>query len=376
MQVGAHCLRVTPARVWLPLARFDGQSADASLSTENRRVDGGSRRTHRPGRQIISHASGHAAVERDRRACLRSAGPGPSPYARVPAEPTWTVVDYGHELRFGAFITPASAQADLVVDLAVAAEQAGLDLVTFQDHPYQPRFLDTWTLLSYVAARTERVMLSPNVANLPLRPPAVLGRSAASLDRLSGGRVELGLGAGAFWDAIAALGGPRRTPGQAVAALREAVTVIRAAWERGDTRFDGEYYSSRGAKPGPQPLHDIGIWVGAYGPRMLELVGAVADGWLPSLGRMSAREVVEGNARVDDAARTAGRDPAEIVRLANVQGELTPATIGDWVGRLAELALDQGFSTFIFASDDADGLALVGGEIAPAVRERVAAART
>ena len=85
------------------------------------------------------------------------------------------------------------------------SEQAGLDLVTFQDHPYQPAFLDTWTLLSYVAARTSRVRLAPNVTNLPLRPPAVLARCVASLDLLSGGRVELGLGAGAFWDAIEAM---------------------------------------------------------------------------------------------------------------------------------------------------------------------------
>ena len=79
--------------------------------------------------------------------------------------------------------------------------------MTFQDHPYQPRFLDTWTLLSVLAAQTSTVRLAPNVANLPLRPPAVLARSVASLDILSGGRVELGLGAGAFWDAIEANGG-------------------------------------------------------------------------------------------------------------------------------------------------------------------------
>ena len=90
----------------------------------------------------------------------------------------------------------------------------GLDLVTFQDHPYQGRFLDTWTLLSFVAAQTSNVRVAPNVANLPLRPPVVLARSVASLDILSRGRVELGLGAGAFWDGIAAVGGPRLTPGQ------------------------------------------------------------------------------------------------------------------------------------------------------------------
>ena len=127
--------------------------------------------------------------------------------------------DYGHDLLFGSFITPLADQAQAVLDLAALSESSGLDLVTIQDHPYQPAFLDTWTLLSVIAARTSRVRVVPNVANLPLRPPAVLARAAASLDILSGGRVELGLGTGAFWDAIEAMGGPRRTGGEAVTAL-------------------------------------------------------------------------------------------------------------------------------------------------------------
>src|SRR5918994_1780669 len=117
-------------------------------------------------------------------------------------------MDYGHDLLFGTFITPTAGQPDRVVALAQLTEQAGLDLVTVQDHPYQARFLDTWTLLSVIAASTSTVRVAPNVANLPLRPAAVLARSVASLDILSGGRVELGLGAGAFWDGIAAMGGP------------------------------------------------------------------------------------------------------------------------------------------------------------------------
>jgi alkanesulfonate monooxygenase SsuD/methylene tetrahydromethanopterin reductase-like flavin-dependent oxidoreductase (luciferase family) len=124
------------------------------------------------------------------------------------------VTDYGQELQFGVFITPAADQAAKVVELARLADPVGLDLVTFQDHPYQARFLDTWTLLSVVAAQTNNVRLAPNVANLPLRPPFMLARAVATLDILSGGRAELGLGAGTFWDAIAAAGGARLTPGQ------------------------------------------------------------------------------------------------------------------------------------------------------------------
>ena len=108
------------------------------------------------------------------------------------------MTDYGQELRFGSFLTPSQQNPEHVVGLAQLSEQLGLDLVTFQDHPYQPALLDTWTLLSYVAAATVQITLAPNVLNLPLRPPAVVARSAAALDLLSGGRLELGLGAGAF----------------------------------------------------------------------------------------------------------------------------------------------------------------------------------
>src|ERR671937_1286325 len=208
------------------------------------------------------------------------------------------MADYGHELVFGTFITPQNQRPEDVVALAQLTERAGLDLVTFQDHPYQPAFLDTWTLLTWVAAKTERVRLAGNVLNLPLRPPAVLARAAASLDLLSGGRFELGLGAGSFWDGIEAMGGPRRSPGESVDALSEAIDVIRAIWNTskpGGVRVDGEHYRVHGAKRGPAPAHDISIWVGAYKPRMLRLVGAQAEGWLPSPSYLGAGGLERGN---------------------------------------------------------------------------------
>lgn len=166
------------------------------------------------------------------------------------------MTDYGHELAFGGFLTPAASQFEQVVALAKLCEQVSLDLVTFQDHPYQPGFLDTWTLMSYLAAATSRIRLAGNVLNLPLRQPVVLARSVASLDLLTGGRVELGLGAGAFWEAIEAAGGRRLSPGQAVNALDEAIRVIREVWDverRGMVRVEGAYYRVVGAKRGPAP---------------------------------------------------------------------------------------------------------------------------
>ncbi|MHA4951778.1 LLM class flavin-dependent oxidoreductase [Micromonospora sp. SD19] len=293
--------------------------------------------------------------------------------------------DYGHDLVFGSFVTPSAGDPDRTVGVAVLAEQVGLDLVTFQDHPYQPAFLDTWTLLSFVAARTHRVHLAANVTNLPLRPPAVLARSVASLDLLSGGRVSLGLGAGAFWDAIEAMGGRRLTPGEGVRALTEAIEVIRQLWDvetRGGVRVDGEFYRVVGAKRGPAPAHHTPIWLGAYKPRMLQLTGRRADGWLPSLGYLQPGDLAKGNAIIDDAAREAGRSPRDVRRLLNIAGQFSAVGRGplngpaeQWAEELAELAVEDGVGTFILASDDPDDLRRFAGEVAPAVRELVAAER-
>ena len=282
------------------------------------------------------------------------------------------MADYGHDLVFGTFITPQNRRPEDVVALAQLTEQAGLDLVTFQDHPYQSAFLDTWTLLTWVAAQTERVRLSGNVLNLPLRPPAVLARAAASLDLLSDGRFELGLGAGAFWDAIEAMGGPRRTPGESVEALEEAIDVIRAIWdpeERRGVYVDGEHYRVVGAKRGPEPAHDIAIWLGALKPRMLRLIGRKADGWLPSLAYLEPGDLERGNSIIDEAATKAGRDPREIRRLINVPGDIA-------VDDLVPLALEDGFSTFIVMADDPRTIEQWGAEVAPAVREAVADGRS
>ncbi|WP_134767634.1 LLM class flavin-dependent oxidoreductase [Nocardioides sp. 1609] len=278
--------------------------------------------------------------------------------------------DYGHPLRFGSFITPTAAAPRRPVDLAVLSEELGYDLATFQDHPYQPSFLDTWTLMSYAAARTERIQLAGNVLNLPLRPPAVLAKSVASLDLLSGGRVALGLGAGGFWDAIEAYGGTRLSPGEAVDALDEAITIIRGIWDTSDRSVlavDGAHHRVRGAKRGPAPAHPAPIWLGALKPRMLRLIGRAADGWLPSMPCLQPGDLQRGMGVIDEAAREAGRDPAEVVRLLNI----TPDTGAD---DLVRLAVEDGVSTFVVMGDDEGGLrrfAALTGE----VRDRVAEAR-
>jgi alkanesulfonate monooxygenase SsuD/methylene tetrahydromethanopterin reductase-like flavin-dependent oxidoreductase (luciferase family) len=262
--------------------------------------------------------------------------------------------------KLGVFVVPDASDPELTLDQIVAADRAGLDLVGVQDHPYQRRFFDTWTLLSYVAARTERITLLPDVINLPLRQPAVLAKAAASLDVLSGGRVELGLGAGAFWEGVEAMGGPRRTPGESVEALEEAMRIMRSFLDMDQSvRFEGRHYRAAGAKPGPPPLHRIGLWVGAYGPRMLRLTGRLGDGWLPSVGGsyLPEDEVAERQALIDDAARRAGRDPSAIVRAANV----APGDSSAWLDaeRVAEFARRLRFDALLVSTPDDDRLAFI-----------------
>src|SRR5690606_35255583 len=133
------------------------------------------------------------------------------------------------------------------------------------------------------------------------RQPVVLARAVATLDLLSGGRADLGLGTGAFWDAIAAAGGPRRTPGEAVDALVEAIDIVRQVWRgEGSVRAEGEHYQVKGLHAGPRPSGDPAIWVGAYGPRMQRVTGRLADGWLPSMGYLPPEKLPEANARIDE----------------------------------------------------------------------------
>jgi len=275
-------------------------------------------------------------------------------------------MDYGQPVRFGVFITPEATERPL--QQAAIADELGFDVIGVQDHPYQRRFYDTWTLLTAMAMRTERITLFPDVANLPLRPPAMLAKAAATLDILSGGRVEVGLGAGGFWEAIKAYGGPARTPGESVSAVEEAIQVMRLLWSgQHGIRFDGEIYRLAGAHSGPLPPHPIGIWLGAYRPRMLSLVGRLADGWVPSYGYVKPADIIEGNRRIDEAATAAGRDPRTIRRVLNA-GQLEE-------DELVRLAVDYGIDTFL-VTDDPDEMRHYAGDIVPRVKERVESRRS
>jgi alkanesulfonate monooxygenase SsuD/methylene tetrahydromethanopterin reductase-like flavin-dependent oxidoreductase (luciferase family) len=293
------------------------------------------------------------------------------------------MTDYGRAVQFGVFPEPATARLDEILAVVDVADRAGLDLIGIQDHPYQRRYLDTWMLMATVLARSERVTVFPDVANLPLRPPAVMAKAAASLDVLSGGRFELGLGAGAFWEAVGAMGGPTRSPGEAVDALAEAIDVIRLMWStETSVRFDGRHYQLSGVKPGPQPAHDLGIWLGVRGRRTLALLGKVADGWVPSSPWAPPARLPAFTAQIDDAAAAAGRDPAAIRRVYNMFGSIRQrgtdgflqGTVEQWTDELTMLAVEHGIDSFVFgpADDPIRQVQVFAADVAPAVRDAVA----
>jgi alkanesulfonate monooxygenase SsuD/methylene tetrahydromethanopterin reductase-like flavin-dependent oxidoreductase (luciferase family) len=294
-------------------------------------------------------------------------------------------------LEVGISVVPYADSIDRSRELVRVADEAGLRLVGIQDHPYQRRFLDTFALVATLLAETRRISFFTDVANLALRPPAVMAKAAASLDLLSGGRFELGLGAGGFPDHVAGMGGPRRSPGEAVEALEEAIDVIRLMWsDERRVSFDGRHYRLADARPGPAPAHSMGIWLGAFRPRMLRLVARKADGWVPSLGVLSAEELKAGNVRIDAAAQDAGRDPREIRRILNLQGiigerrsppggrlpvgsmagEPLAGPPGWWAETFAGFAED-GFDTLVFwPVDPSPGqVELLAGEVVPLLQE-------
>jgi alkanesulfonate monooxygenase SsuD/methylene tetrahydromethanopterin reductase-like flavin-dependent oxidoreductase (luciferase family) len=292
------------------------------------------------------------------------------------------MTDLGRPIAFGGSVDPITADPTWPLRLTQTIEAAGLTFVGIQDHPYNLKFFDTWTLLATLAQATSRVRFFPNVANLPLRPPTMLAKAVASLDVLTQGRVELGLGAGAFWEGIAAMGGPTRRPGEAVAALEEAIQIIRLFWSgQRSIRFEGEYYTVQGARPGPSPAHAVGIWLGAYGPRMLALTGRLADGWIPSISYAPPEQLPEMQQRINDAALAAGRQPQEIRRVYNLMGYIGlgpkqnrldgPAT--EWIEELTRFVVELSIDTFIFwpTTEPMRQMEVFAAEVVPGVHEAI-----
>ena len=239
----------------------------------------------------------------------------------APSQPLNGSLDYGHPLEFGYFLTPDAGDPLGVLETARLLDRLGYDLVGVQDHPYQPRHLDTSSLLAAILAQTTSVRVFADVGNLPLRPPAVFAKAAATLDLLSGGRFELGIGAGGFprggardgrsgsdagGEPRSAGGGGSRSCGRC-GAESAAVSASTAATT-----------SSPASIPAPRPRTRSGVdrrehaaRAGAHRPGRRRLGS-------PLMNYKPPREAAQGNLAIDRAAREAGRDPREIRRIFHV----------------------------------------------------------
>src|SRR5258708_1904001 len=300
-----------------------------------------------------------------------------------------------NRVEFGVFITPQHADILRLRDLVHTAEAGGFDYVSIQDHPTSPGFRHACALIETILGQTTRWRFMPNVATLPLRPPAMLAKTSATLDLLSGGRFELGLGGGRLWPQIAGVGGPALRPGEVVTAVDEAITVLRVLWTPDRVaNFHGQRYSLTDAQTGPAPAHDIGIWLGAVGPRMLNLIGRKADGWIAPLGSGYETKPA-GQDRIDAAAKAAGRIPTDIRRVIQPVGAVTDrvqtcerprsgpgtqpilTTPEVWARIIAEFVHEGRFDTinFVPVHEDVEQLTRFATEVIPAARAAIAAYR-
>ena len=287
-------------------------------------------------------------------------------------------------MLLGVNVSPSVEPEIDPVASAVRAEELGFDFLSVNDHLHgpSPRF-ETWTLLSWIAARTSRIRVLPRVLGVPYRHPTVLAKMAETLSRLSNGRLILGLGGGASDDEFRAFGLGVRQPREKVTGLEEAVHIIRGTWAQPTFTFRGRLYRTEAAELQPKPEHPIPIWLGTFGPRALEVTGRLADGWIPSLDMAPPDRVGTMRARVLDAAREVGRDPDRITCAYNLEFRIQDPPLDEphvvsgsteaVASRLADFA-DMGFTAFNFipiGPAEEDQVAQLAVEVLPALRQAV-----
>ena len=278
------------------------------------------------------------------------------------------------QIRFGVDV-PAELAAGDPIAHARRAETLGFDFISTNDHVLgtDPRN-EAWTLLTWLAASTSRIRIAARVLGVPYREPVLLAKMSETLDRLSGGRLILGLGAGSGESEFAAMGLPEATVGARVSGLEEAITLIQALWTQTSVSYEGRRYSTREARIEPQPAHRIPIWLGTVGPRGLAIVGKKADGWIPSLAYAPPDRAPQMIVAILAAAAEAGRDPAEIERIYNLELGPVGAELGGTSDEIAGRILDfvaigfTGFNFKLTVSDRESQLEQIANEVIPLVR--------
>jgi alkanesulfonate monooxygenase SsuD/methylene tetrahydromethanopterin reductase-like flavin-dependent oxidoreductase (luciferase family) len=292
-------------------------------------------------------------------------------------------MDYDHPVRFGIFPSPRADFSQETLHMARVADEAGFDLVGIQDHPYQRRFLDTWALMGFVLAKTDRVTVFPDVANLPLRPPRMMAKHAATLDHLSGGRFDLGLGWGSVPAELATFGLLPEPAAVRSQRLEETLEILELLFTGETVDYDGRHYQLHGAQQRPRPLAGrVPVLIGGIGETLtLPLVRRFADWWnCPSYGISRLEEVrpLVGDVKVSTqhpiGLAVGHTDRADVVALAEKR-------FGNWGGLIAgtpdevaaELAREAAIGVELFLVPFSDfgtveTIERFGREVMPAVR--------
>jgi alkanesulfonate monooxygenase SsuD/methylene tetrahydromethanopterin reductase-like flavin-dependent oxidoreductase (luciferase family) len=274
---------------------------------------------------------------------------------------------------------PASTDSD-PVELARAAETLGYDFVSASDHPCGTNpTRETWTMLTWIAASTTRIRVVTRVLGVPYRPPAIVAKMAETLDRLSSGRLILGLGGGYSDAEFRAFGLTTPTPREKVDGLEEAIQIIRGLWSRTQFSFPGRLYHTQDADLEPKPAHRIPIWLGTFGDRALRVTGRHADGWIPSLGYLPDDNLPAMRGKVLAARGDNGQDFTYALNLTiHVGGRPDPARPELVAGTADQIAerlrgfIKAGFNAFNVITSvpgQMDQLEQIATEVLPLLRD-------
>ena len=231
-------------------------------------------------------------------------------------------------MRFG-IVTDQNMSWSETVERWQLFERLGFDSIWDCDHFVQPSrptgpYFEAWTLLAGLAARTERIRVGVLVSSNTFRHPALLAKQAATVDHLSNGRLEVGLGAGWYEPEHRMFGLDFPDPPELVGRYREAVEVVDRLLRNDTSTYDGSYYQLREAtfRPAPVQKPRPPLLLAAHRPRMLRIIADYADTW-NSFGTVD--KMRERNDILDEACAAIGRDPRTIVRSLYGWAALMPA---------------------------------------------------
>jgi alkanesulfonate monooxygenase SsuD/methylene tetrahydromethanopterin reductase-like flavin-dependent oxidoreductase (luciferase family) len=254
-------------------------------------------------------------------------------------------------------------------------ERLGFESAWLCDHLVQPSrpqgpYFEAWSLLGGLAARTEKIRIGVLVTSNTFRHPSVLAKMAVTVDHISNGRLEVGLGAGWYEPEHAMFGIPFPETRELVARFREAVQVIDRLMREDTSSFAGSYYQLRNAQSRPPSIQKPRppLVLGAFGPRMLKIVATYADTW-NAFG--TPKEMRERNQMLDDYCREIGREPDTLDRSLYYW---VPTTDADpWVSKQAFYEvinpyIEAGVNQFILdqpRDDQLNMLEWVAAEVLP-----------